>query len=92
MCEYEETMQRLAACGIKATVQFFGSARAIDRNEYDMKHYELTTKLKQMSPGSSEHAKAKDALEKLEAMEWMIEYLDKTREVRTTQTAPRLSL
>ena len=35
LAEYEETMQRLAANGIKATVQFFGSARAKDREQYE---------------------------------------------------------
>ena len=81
MMEYEETMQRLAACGIKATVQFFGSARAKDRQQYDASHAELTAQVNASAPGSPEAKTAQTALERLESMEWMIEYLDKTREL-----------
>jgi len=81
MVEYEETMQRLAANGIKATVQFFGSARALDREQYVEKHVSLTTKLAQARAGSDEAASAKEALAKLLSIEWMVEYIDKTREL-----------
>lgn len=81
MVEYEETMQRIAACGIRATVQFFGSARAKDREDYDKTHAELTATLRATKAGSAERTKAASALKTLESTEWMIEYLDKTREV-----------
>jgi len=82
MVEYEETMQRLAANGIKATVQFFGSARALDREQYDAKKTELVNKLRS-SPAedSNEALAAREGLKKLESLEWMIEYIDKTREL-----------
>jgi len=90
--EYEETMQRLAANNIKATVQFFGSARALDRLQYDKKHAALTAAL--AMPESSEALTAAVALKKLEAMEWMIEYLEKTRELarRLTEWSMRSRL
>jgi predicted Rossmann-fold nucleotide-binding protein len=81
MMEYEETMQRLAANGIRATVQFFGSARALDREQFEEKHSLASAKLAQTSAGSTEEADARAALVKLEKMEWMCEYIDKTREL-----------
>lgn len=85
-------MQRLAANNIKATVQFFGSARALDRLQYDKKHAALTAAL--AMPESSEALTAAVALKKLEAMEWMIEYLEKTRELarRLTEWSMRSRL
>lgn len=79
--EYEETMQRLAANNIKATVQFFGSARALDREQYDAKHAALTAALASAVSGSSEALAATAAIQKLQSLEWMIEYLEKTREL-----------
>lgn len=79
--EYEETMQRLAANNIKATVQFFGSARALDKEQYDEKHARHRATLAHAEPGSSEALAANAALKNLEAMEWMIEYIDKTLEL-----------
>lgn len=79
--EYEETMQRLAANGIKATVQFFGSARALDREQYDEKHALHSAAYAAACPDSPEAQAAQGALQKLEAMEWMIVYLEKTREL-----------
>jgi len=81
MAEYEETMQRLAANGIKATVQFFGSARAKDREQYDAAHEKHTAALRAALRGSDEAASAEKALQKLESTEWMIEYMEKTREL-----------
>ena len=34
LCEYEETMQRLRAMSVRATVMFFGSARSKDHDAY----------------------------------------------------------
>jgi len=84
--EYEETMQRLAANKIKATVQFFGSARALDREQYDEKQEKLSQKLAESAPGSSEALAASAALKKLRAMEWMIPYLEKVRELASRLT------
>ena len=70
-----------AANGIKATVQFFGSARAKDREQWDASHAKQTAALAAAVPGSAEAHAAEDALEKLASIEWMIEYMDKTREL-----------
>jgi len=93
MMEYEETMQRLAANGIKATVQFFGSARALDRETYDAKHADLAAQLRAAKSSSAE-ADARAALQKLTSMEWMTEYLEKTRELarRLTEWSMRSRL
>ena len=94
MIEYEETMQRLAANGIKATVQFFGSARALDREQYDEKLAEAQGRVAKALPGSTEALTADAALQKLQKMEWMCEYLDKTRELarRLTEWSIRSKL
>jgi len=81
MVEYEETMQRLAANGIKATVQFFGSARSKDREQYDAALAKANTKLAQTVPGSAAAEEATAAIAKLNAIEWMVPYMDKTREL-----------
>ena len=81
MCEYEETMQRLAANGVKATVQFFGSARALDREQFDAKRAEHTAVLESTAPGSAEAEAAAAAIEKLRPLEWMCEPLEQTREL-----------
>jgi len=62
-------------------VQFFGSARAKDRNQYDDAHTKHTATLRAAQPGSDEAEKAEKALQKLESTEWMIEYMEKTREL-----------
>ena len=81
LAEYEETMQRLASNGVSATVQFFGSARALDREQYDKKLLAKQAAVAAAAPGSPEANTAGMDLQKLEAMEWMIPYLDKTREL-----------
>jgi len=79
--EYEETMQRLAAKGVCATVQFFGSARAVDKEQYSEKHDMLSAKLKEAACDSAEAVEARQALSKHKKLEWMCEYIDKTREL-----------
>jgi len=81
MVEYEETMQRLAANGIQATVQFFGSARSLNREQYDEAYSKQHRALLASAPGSPEAVAATAALKKVESLEWMIEYMDKTREL-----------
>jgi len=81
MCEYEETMQRLAVNGVNATVQFFGSARALDQESWEEKHGELTAALQAAEPGSTEAAATLAALEKHKSLEWMCDYIGKTREL-----------
>eukprot|EP00966_Prymnesium_polylepis_P084941 1966518-Prymnesium_polylepis.1 len=55
MCEQEETMQRLAANGVRATIQFFGSARARDRHQFDKAMAETVAKLDAAAPESDAH-------------------------------------
>ena len=87
LAEYEETMQRLSANGIKATVQFFGSARSKDREQYEDAKAKLEARLRAAAPNSAEHAEAAAALEKNASLEWMIEYMEKTRELARRLTA-----
>ena len=81
MIEYEETMQRLAANGIRATVQFFGSARALDREQYEAKEHAQKEILRVSSSTSPEALAATAALNKLQDLRWMIDYIEKTREL-----------
>lgn len=94
LAEYEETMQRLAANGVSATVQFFGSARALDSEQYEKKWDLKRAALTAAQPGSPEANAAALDLKKLESMKWMIPYLDKTRELarRLTQWSIRSRL
>ncbi len=73
LAEYEEPMQRLAANGVTATIQFFGSARSKDREQYDA----AVAKANALADESERAA----ALEKLRPIEWMCEYMAKTREL-----------
>merc|ERR1711965_1192809 len=81
LAEYEETMQRLAANGIKATVQLFGSARSKDREQWEAAQAKAEAELRDAEPGTPQHAAAEAALKRNAALEWMIPYMDKTREL-----------
>ena len=81
LCEYEETMQRLRANGIRATIMFFGSARSKDRAQYDDALAKSRKAVAEAPDGSSEQALARGALERLQKSEWMCEYMEKIRQL-----------
>ena len=81
LAEYEETLQRLRANGVQATVMFFGSARSKDRPQYDAAMAKAKADLAAAAPESEAATKAKGVIKRLEQSEWMIEYMDKTTEL-----------
>ncbi|EOD32577.1 putative lysine decarboxylase, partial [Emiliania huxleyi CCMP1516] len=81
LAEYEETMQRLRASGVRATIQVFGSARAKDRGQYDRSMAELVEQLEAAKPGSEEHAEVEERITKLKSIEWMCDYMASIEEL-----------
>jgi len=86
LAEYEETLQRLRSNGVRATIMFFGSARSKDRAAYDVAMAKLKEDLAAAPAGSEAQKKAEGAIKRLEASEWMIEYMDKTTELARRMT------
>lgn len=80
MCEYEETMYRLKAYGVKSTILFFGSARAKSNEQYQARLAELTEQLKTATT-EKEMADAEKALTVLRKTEWLCEHYDKVTEL-----------
>ncbi|KAL3898303.1 MAG: hypothetical protein SGPRY_012870, partial [Prymnesium sp.] len=70
LTEYEETLQRLRANGVRSTVMFFGSARAKDRPQYDAAMAKLRSELEIADAGSADAKAAEASIKKLEASEW----------------------
>jgi len=87
MCEQEETMQRLAANGVRATIQFFGSARARDRHQFDKAMAETVAKLDAAAPESDAHTDAEERIKKLKQIEWMVPYMASIQELARRVTA-----
>ncbi|KAM3572957.1 hypothetical protein VYU27_005044 [Nannochloropsis oceanica] len=80
MCEYEETMYRLKAYGVKSTILFFGSARAKSKAQYDSRMEELTQALGE-AVTEKEREDAEGAMAVLRKTEWLVEYFDKVTEL-----------
>ncbi|TFJ81589.1 hypothetical protein NSK_006840 [Nannochloropsis salina CCMP1776] len=80
MCEYEETMYRLKAYGVKSTILFFGSARAKSREQYDHRMGELVEALAG-AVTEQEQKDAEAAIATLRKTEWLTEYFDKVTEL-----------
>jgi len=81
LAEYEETLQRLRANNVRATVMFFGSARSKDRTQYDAEMAKKRAELAASPEGSAEQKAAQEAIKRLEKSEWMVEYMEKTTEL-----------
>ena len=81
LCEYEETMQRLRAMSVRATVMFFGSARSKDHDAYKKALEKLQARIAAAEAGSEEASAAAAALSRLEATKWMCDYMEKIREL-----------
>mmetsp|Transcript_2883 Transcript_2883/g.8993 ORF Transcript_2883/g.8993 Transcript_2883/m.8993 type:complete len:383 (+) Transcript_2883:53-1201(+) len=79
LCEYEESLQRMRAAGIRATIMFFGSARSKDRAQYDDALHKASAALAATALGSDDHALALGSIDRLKKSEWMCDYMDKVR-------------
>ena len=86
LCEYEETMQRLRAQQVRATIMFFGSARAKSQKQHQQLLEQEMKNLKEATPGSTQEETAKAAIAKLQASKWMCPILDKVRELAKAVT------
>lgn len=76
MCEYEETQIRLKENRIKASVLFFGSARAKDREGWELKVAEAEAEVAAATDDESRKAAEKN-LTKWKKCEWMGEAAEK---------------
>jgi uncharacterized protein (TIGR00730 family) len=87
LCEYEETMQRLRAANVRASVMFFGSARSKDHTMHARAVSREKAKLDAAPKGSADATAAEQKLKFLASIEWMCDYMDKIRELsrRVTQ-------
>ena len=81
LAEYEETMQRLRWSNVRATVQFFGSARARDKEQYDAVMETAQAALQATEPGTDAHFDATERIAKLKQTEWMVPYMASIQEL-----------
>lgn len=83
LCEYEETHQRLKKHNVKASILFFGSARAKSSEDYKTALEELEKSLSGSTDGASEAADASTLakIDRLKAGQWMCDYYDKVAEL-----------
>jgi len=79
LCEYEESLQRLRAQGIHATIMFFGSARSKDREQYDDAFVKAQDAIETSEAGSDDRKLAEGSLDRLKKGEWMCDYMEKVR-------------
>jgi len=87
LCEYEESLQRMRAAGIRATIMFFGSARSKDKEQYADAFAKANAAIAKTSPGSDDRELAEAALDRLKKGEWMCEYMEKIRELAKRLTS-----
>ena len=80
-------MQRLRYNGVRATIQFFGSARAKDKEQYDAAMSKALASFQAAEAGSDAHEDTKERIEKLKQTEWMVSYMADIQELarRITQ-------
>ncbi|CAM9412219.1 unnamed protein product [Chrysoparadoxa australica] len=98
MCEYEETKHRLKTQSVRATLLFFGSARAKNAEAYAAAVTEATAQVKAAEAandtGAVKVATAK--LQRVEKSEWMVEMSEKVSRLAELLTAwavsPRCTL
>ncbi len=86
LCEYEETMQRLRAQQVRATVMFFGSARSKDADTHAALLADAKAELAAAAAGSEAAAAAAAAVAKLEASAWMCPVMESVRQLAAAVT------
>ncbi|CAM9340775.1 unnamed protein product [Ectocarpus sp. 12 AP-2014] len=86
MCEYEETLLRLKENKIKASVLFFGSARAKDREGWEKAVAKAEEELAAATDDESRKAAEKN-LKKWKKCEWMGESAEKVAKLAELVTA-----
>ena len=74
LCEFEQPAQRLNRCGVKGTVLFFGSARAMFRPDWTRTFNDLQTQ-------AQTNSKLQEKVEAFKKTEWMCEWCDKAQEL-----------
>ena len=74
-------MQRLRANGVRSTIQFFGSARAKDRVQFDSAMATAASALSAAEVGSRAHSDAEERVGKLKQIEWMVPYMADIQEL-----------
>jgi len=80
MSEYQETEDRLSELGVDHTILVFCSARGRNREQWEVQLKEAEEKTKNAeTPAEQEAAKAN--LLRVQRLEWMCEYYDKTRDL-----------
>lgn len=79
LCEFQEPAGRLNANKVKGTILFFGSARAMIKEDFDATMADLEAKL----PAATGEAKAKieEKIAGLRKVEWMCEWSQKAEEL-----------
>ncbi|KAF8817696.1 lysine decarboxylase family protein, partial [Cardiosporidium cionae] len=80
MCEFLEVQERLSKANILATVLVCGSARSLNREDWNY-HMGKCQKSLEDANGLEEVEKAKEAVAKLKRIEWLCPFWDKTREL-----------
>jgi uncharacterized protein (TIGR00730 family) len=78
MAEFIEPSQRLNACGIKGTILFFGSARAMLKGDFVKTLHDLTLQAA-ATPAGEEREKVETRIASFRKLEWMCEWAEKTR-------------
>lgn len=70
LCEFQEPAQRLRANGVRGTILFFGSARAMTRQQFDEKLASLQLQV-EMSQDDEVTAKLQLQISKMQKIDWM---------------------
>lgn len=80
LCEFQEPAQRLNKYRVKGTVLFFGSARAMRREDY-VKTFETIQAQRDASNCATERRALDEKLAGFRRVEWMCEWVDKSEEL-----------
>jgi uncharacterized protein (TIGR00730 family) len=80
LCEFQEPAQRLNKHRVKGTVLFFGSARAMRREDYAATLARLHAEAK-AATNSSETKALEEKIAGFERVEWMCDWVDKSEEL-----------
>ena len=86
LCEYEESMQRLEKHGVRATIMFFGSARAKSHAQHKLAT-EAAQKALDNAGDAAAVAAAQGNLTKLKASAWMCDICESVSELAKRFTA-----
>lgn len=80
ICEFEEPKQRLRKNYIRSTVLFFGSARSMNRSQFNETHSKLQESLEKAS-NLTDRAQLEKDISQLKKCEWMCKWVDVVEEL-----------